>query len=244
MNPFFAFFLAMVFALSAWSGGAVYAAGPQPAEDLAHLIDAALANNPEIKASEARWQAYKNRIAQARSLDDPMLTFKIQNGVLKTPLDFQKDSMTAKVIGVSQQIPFWGKRELKGEAASHEAEALKWDVDERKLELARMVKETWYRLYYVDKATAVVDNNIKVIGGFITIAETRYAVGQGVQQDIYKAQVERSKMLDMRISLEQQRKSLEATLNNLLYRPADTPVGAIPDFDLTPLNLSAEELRK
>jgi outer membrane protein TolC len=243
MNLFFAIFLTILFVLPPCPGGVAYAAGPRPAEDLARLIDTALANNPELKASEARWQVYRNRIAQARSLDDPMLMFKVQNGLVRAPFDFQRDSMTAKVIGVSQQIPFWGKRELKGEVASQEAKSFKWEIEERKNDLVRMVKETWYQLYYIDKATAIVDNNIKVIDGLITIAETRYAAGQGVQQDIYKAQVERSKMLDMRISLEQQRKSLEATLNNLLYRPVDTPVGAIPDFDLTPLNLSAEELR-
>ena len=59
---------------------------------------------------------------------------------------------------------------------------------------------------------------------FITLAETKYSVGQGAQQDIFKAQVERSKMLDMQITLEQQRKSLAAP-ERLLYRPATTAVG-------------------
>jgi len=68
-------------------------------------------------------------------------------------------------------------------------------------------------------------------------------VGQGAQQDVFKAQVEHSKMLDMRISLEQQRKSLQASLNALLYRPAETTVGAIPDVDIKPLMQSPEDLR-
>ena len=38
-------------------------------------------------------------------------------------------------------------------------------------------------------------------------------------------------MLDMQITLQQQRKSLEANLNYLLYRPGNTPVGTIADFD-------------
>jgi outer membrane protein TolC len=63
-----------------------------------------------------------------------------------------------------------------------------------------------------------------------------------VQQDIFKAGLEKSKMLDMQINFRQQRRSLEANLNYLLYRPANTPVGAIADFALPQLSLSAEQL--
>jgi outer membrane protein TolC len=63
-----------------------------------------------------------------------------------------------------------------------------------------------------------------------------------VQQDIYKAGLEKSKMLDMQITLRQQRQSLEANLNYLLYRPGNTPVGTIADFTLPHLPLSAEQL--
>ncbi|HEY6007124.1 MAG TPA: TolC family protein, partial [Geobacteraceae bacterium] len=37
--------------------------------------------------------------------------------------------------------------------------------------------------------------------------------------------------------------SLQAGLNALLYRPAETPIGTIPDFVLKPVTLSPEELR-
>src|SRR6266581_4315475 len=182
----------------------------RPAENLSQLIDTAIAHNPELKASDARWQMFRNRIAQARTFDDPMLMLKIQNGIFTDPFNFRKDPMTQKVIGISQQLPFWGKRDLKGEVAAKEAESYRWQVEERRLELRRMV------------------------------AETKYSVGQGAQQDVFKAQVERSKLLDMRISLEQQRKSLQASLNALLYRPAETTVGAIPDVDIKPLMQSPE----
>ena len=43
---------------------------------------------------------------------------KIQNGMVTDPFNFHKDPMTQKVIGITQQIPFWGKRDLKGEVAA------------------------------------------------------------------------------------------------------------------------------
>ena len=65
---------------------------------------------------------------------------------------------------------------------------------------------------------------------------------KGSQTDILKAQVERSKLLDMQITLEQQRRTAQANLNTLLYRPAETPVGTIPDFDIKPLVRLTEEI--
>jgi cobalt-zinc-cadmium efflux system outer membrane protein len=221
----------------------VRAEDTRPAEDLSRLIATAIANNPELKASDARWQMFRNRVIHESRLEDPMLMLKIQNGIVNDPFNFRKDPMTQKVIGISQQLPFWGKRDLRGQVAAKEAEAYRWQVEERKLELRRMVAETYYQIYFIDKSLAIVDKNIKILDDFVTLAETRYSVGQGAQQDVFKAQVERSKMLDMRINLEQQRKSLQANLNALLYRPAETPVGAIPDFDIKPIALSPEELR-
>ncbi|HJV66282.1 MAG TPA: TolC family protein [Geomonas sp.] len=215
-----------------------------PAEHLDQLVGSALANNPELKSSVARWEMFRNRIKQAGSFEDPMLMLKIQNGIVEDPLNFSRDGMTQKVIGISQQIPYFGKRKLKEEVASREAEANFWSVEERKLELTRMVKETYYQIFFTDRSLEIVDRNIKLMDDFITIAQTKYSVGQGTQQDIYKAQVERSRMLDMRITLEQQRRSQEITLNSLLYRPSSTKVGAIADFPMSQQPLTAEELGK
>jgi outer membrane protein TolC len=215
-----------------------------PAEELSRLVATAVANNPELRSSQARWQMFRNRIAQARSLDDPMLMLKIQSGLVNSPLNFRRDGMTQKVIGLSQQIPFWGKRAIKEEMAAKDAESYRWQAEERRLELVRMVKETYYRIYFVDRSLEVVAKNIRILDDFVVLTETKYSVGQGMQQDVFKSQVERSKMLDMQISLEQERKSLEATLNALLFRPQDSTLGRIPDFEIKPQLLLAGELRE
>jgi outer membrane protein TolC len=220
--------------------------GDEPAamEGLSGLIATAQADNPELKASEARWEMFRNRVLHEGRLDDPMLTLKIQNGLLRAPLDFRKDAMTQKVIGVSQQLPFLGKRGLRAEVAASEAESQRWLYEERKLELTRMVKEYYYQLFLIDRLSEIVEKNIRVMDDFITLAETKYAVGQGAQQDIFKAQVERSKMLDMKITLEQQRKSAQAALNALLYRPSDKAVKAGDKVEIEPLTVPADKLRE
>jgi outer membrane protein, heavy metal efflux system len=211
---------------------------------LSSLVSKALINNPELKSSQARWQMFAGKARQAGSLDDPMLMFKLQNMLARNPFVFNKDPQSAKVVGISQQVPFWGKRGIKQEIAQYEAESFRWSIEERKLELTRMVKETYYQIWVADKFLVVIDKNIRVLSDLLSIAESKYSVGQGVQQDIYKAGLEKSKMLDMQITLKQKRKSLEANLNYLLYRPMDTTVEAIADFSLPEIKSSAEELNK
>lgn len=225
--------------------GIVHADEPKSVEPLSSLITTAVANNPELKSSESRWQMFASKAKQASALEDPMFMLKLQNLLAREPFSLGgKDPQTAKVVGISQQIPFWGKRAIRQEIANLDAQSYRWQVEERKLELTRMVKETYYQIWNVDKSLEVIDKNLKIIADFITIAESRYSVGQGVQQDIYKAGLEKSKMLDMQITLRQQRKTLEANLNYLLYRPGTTAVGAVADFNLPQPSLSADELNK
>ena len=242
MKYFFGF-LAIVSALAIFSGFG-HAEETKTLNNLPALIDIALANNPEIKSSQARWQMFASKVKQASALEDPMFMFKLQNMLAREPFVFSKDPQSAKVVGISQQVPFWGKRAIKEEVAQYEAESYKWAIEERKIELARMVKETYYQIWAADKELGVVDKNLQILSDFITIAESKYSVGQGVQQDIYKAGLEKSKMLDMQITLRQQRKSLEANLNYLLFRPANMPVATIADFALPQISLSAEQLNQ
>ena len=211
-------------------------------ENMTALVAAAVTNNPELKASESRWKMFASRVKQAGALDDPMIMFKVQNTPASDPLVFNKDPQSAKVIGISQQLPFWGKRGLRRNVARYEADSYRWAFEERKLELTRMVKESYYQLWAADKGLAIVSKNLQLLSNFVTITELKYSVGQGAQQDIFKAGLEKSKMVEMQITLEQQRKSQEATLNYLLSRPPDTPVGPVADFTLPPVTLSREQL--
>ena len=213
-----------------------------PAEEAAALVAAAVANNPELKASESRWGMFTSKAKQAGALDDPMVMMKLQNMLAREPWVFNQDPNSGKVVGISQQLPFWGKRALRERVAMLEADSYRWAFEERKLELSRMVKESYYQLWAVNKVLGVIDKNLKILSNFLTVNELKYSFGQGVQQDIYKAGLEKSKILEMQINLQQQRKSLEANLNYLLYRPGHTPVGTFSDFSLPYVTLTEEQL--
>jgi outer membrane protein, heavy metal efflux system len=212
--------------------------------ELDRIVDEALERNPELKADASRWDAFVQQARQAGALDDPMLMLRAQNLLIRDPVAFDRDPMTAKVVGISQMVPFFGKRGLKREAARQNAEEARWELEERKVALARMVKEAWYQLLFVDRSLEIVEKNIVVLDDLSRFSETMYGVGQGLQQDVLKAQVERTKMEEMRLSLRQARRSLEAGLNNLRYSPADVPINPASSLVLTPVIADAATLEE
>jgi outer membrane protein TolC len=164
--------------------------------------------------------------------------------LIREPLAFDREAMTAKVIGISQMVPFFGKRALSRDAARYGAESARWALEERKIELTRMVKETWYQLLFVEGWQEIVEKNIAILDDLSRFSETMYSVGQGLQQDVLKAQVERSRMEEMRISLEQKRRSLEIALNILRFQPADTKVTPASPLELTVRQLDGAQLEE
>lgn len=212
--------------------------------DLDQLVTEALASNPQLDADQARWQAYSERVRQAGTLEDPMLMLQFQNLLIRDPLAFDRDFTSAKVIGISQMVPFFGKRELRREAARHDAEAARLEVEERSLELSGLVKETWYQLLFVDQALEIVARNIAVLDDLSAQSTSLYEVGRGLLQDVLKAQVARAKMEEMEIFLQQRRRSLEVALNTLRARPVDTPISPAAPLRLSPLALTGAELEE
>jgi len=132
--------------------------------------------------------------------------------------------MTQLQLAVSQSFPFPGKLSLKEEAAQFDADALANGVDEARLQLVREVRAAWWRICYLDRSIEIVDRNLDLLKEFVEIARTKYAVGEGLQQDVLLAQEERSQLKDRRITLRAARRGQVATLNALLDRKAGLAV--------------------
>ncbi|MBV5317878.1 MAG: TolC family protein [Desulfobulbaceae bacterium] len=234
----------LLFPLLLFEVQVLQAEGKQGPEKLDALVALAVANNPEVKAEAERWQMVVERARQAGALEDPMLMLRVQNALIRDPLDFKRDTMTAKVVGLSQKLPFYGKRDLMREEAGFEAEAERWVVEERRIELRRMVKEAWYQIYLIDRSLETVAGNSRLLDDLIRLAESMYGVGKTGQQEIFQAQLERSKMEEMRIGLEQKRRSLAASLNSLVFRPVETAVPLLARMTVTPFSLATAELER
>ncbi len=204
---------------------------------LASLVAEALANNPDLKAAESRWHLYDNKVTPASSLDDPQLSFDFSNYPIDT-LAANETAMTGDDLKLSQKFPFPGKLAAKGEIAQQQALWYRQVYRDGRLQLAARVKDAYYRLFFRDRAIAIIQKNIAALDDFIKLTETRYQVGKGLQQDVLKAQVERSKLMATLFTQKQERESALADLNTLVGRPVDTPATSPADLAM-PRNLPA-----
>ena len=233
---FFSFFILMLLPYSS------SAQSEKPRLNVDQLVDEALQNNPEISAAKIKWEVFKEKIPQSYALEDPMFGFGIVN--LPTNFSFKEEDMTMKEFSISQKFPFPGKRPLMKEMASKEAEAVSAEIQGKIHQIIKDVKIAYYDLSHNYRTTEVTQRNKRILEDFAKIAETRYAVGEGIQQDVFKAHVEVSKMVDDLIMLGQRKRSLEAKLNALLNRPPETSVGEPGEVVFRKFPFTMEELQK
>ncbi len=213
------------------------------ATPLARLVEEAAKNNPQVLAAQRSWQAATKVPSQVATPPDPQ--FMVQNVSAGTPIpgwDFSTVEMTSLSFGVSQSLPYPGKLRLRGEMARREAASQGERVEVVRRAVIEEVKAAYFRLSYIQKTLAILDQDQTLIEQVEKIAEARYRVGQGNQQDILKAQLERTKLLRDAADLRQQQGSLEAQLKQLLNRPPDSADITASTLSETPLPYKSDQL--
>ncbi|HWO99698.1 MAG TPA: TolC family protein [Methylococcus sp.] len=219
---------------------------PAPKEaDLLRLetaIEFALGGNPGLGEIKARAEAMAAIPSQAEALPDPTLDL----GVLWLPtnnFDVHIDDFTMLNLGVSQTIPFPGKRGLRKKIAEQEALAAADSLEEARLRLIREVKLAWWRLFYYDRALDLTADAERLLQEVVTVSQETYRVGQTPQQDVLSARLDLSKLKDERLELAGLRQVQEAQLNTLLNRDPDTPISLPREIPLGLPAVNGSELQ-
>jgi cobalt-zinc-cadmium efflux system outer membrane protein len=210
----------------------------EPRLDLSGLIRELDTANPEIKAAFQRWESAKAVVPQVQTLPDPRLQLGYQRMPMVPPV------VEGAMYGFGQDIPFPGKLTLKGEVAQREADRLEQEYLATRLKLVAALKQVYYDLHFVHKSIDVVERNKALLTQFEKTAKARYSVGQAAQQDVFRAQVEISRVLDRLAVLDQQKESLHAAINRLLNRPPDGPLGTPEETHSILLTLPLQELNR
>ncbi|MBI2817796.1 MAG: TolC family protein [Acidobacteria bacterium] len=228
------------------SGSAVAAqAQGETAEEvfLNDLIAEALKENRELRVAQSKYQAALARRSVASSPPDLRLSVasaNIGNPVPATTLGSQ--DMSQLGFEVMQDFPTRGKLQLQGKIAQKEADAERHGYREVELKIISELKQAFYRWRYLEQAKNVIAKNFDLLQKFETIAEARYSVGKGVQQDALRAQLELTALEQKLVELDRQEGSMAAKINSLLNRPPDSPLGVPGEYAKAALPASLEEL--
>ena len=167
---------------------------------LQQLLEETDRNNPSLGAALAQVAVADSKVAQVTSLTDPVLSMALSNFPLEDDLKSNVSPMTGAEIRLAQMFPFPGKLDTKGKIAAEKSRWFASAYQDARLQIRQKVKDAWYRLLFQQQAIELTERNLKILDDFIKLTEARYEVGKGLQQNVLKAHLQRSKQLDMLLS--------------------------------------------
>lgn len=188
------------------------------------LLDFAKTRNPEYAAMQAEAEASGQRITPAGALPDPRLRAELMDitkGGEQNPT-LLPGRVGSTLYTLMQEVPWFGKRDLKRDIAELEAEAAKGRALGTWTELSARIKTAYAQLYYVHGNERLTREILDLMARLEGVAQVRYAGGLAAQQDVIRAQVEQTDLRNELIALENERRGLWARMNALLSRPAPT----------------------
>ena len=230
-----ALLLAGLFAGPVWSQEE---AALDPRAELAEYARYAEQHNPKLKQALTRYQAALAKVPSASAWVDPRLTY----GYFARPVETRTGPQEMR-FSAAQTFPWKGKLDLKGRIAQQEAEVEGQRYEAVRRSLIFEVKAAYYDCYFLERAIAVTEENLRLLAHLEEVGRTRYRSGTGEHAPVLKAQVELGRLEDQLRSLRQQRRPATARLNAALGRVATAPIAVSDSLPMAALDLDEEMLK-
>jgi outer membrane protein, heavy metal efflux system len=210
---------------------------------LSQLLAEAVANNPQISAANHGAQAARQMVPQVTTLPDPKFTYQqLSVGSPKPFAGYTNSDFAYIGVGASQELPYPGKLRLRGDVVQRDADTKLAEVEVTKTSIAEAIKADYLQLAYLQQTLGILRQNEAVLDQLIQDATAHYQVGQGMQQDVLQAQVNRTKIVKEITMHHQLMGQTQAHLKSLLNRDQGSPDIVTDELIATPLQRTSEEL--
>ena len=94
-----------------------------------------------------------------------------------------------------------------------------------------MVKMAYAELFMASRSVEILREQLEILRIVIDATEARYRVGRVTQQDVFKAQLEQSDVLNQLILAEEEISVATIKLNTAMYQPPRTPIQIPTDIE-------------
>ena len=188
-------------------------------DSLISLQTAVQENNPQLQQVMAEMQAASARTISAGALADPL--FKLEM------MDFTPEGKGTQYLPgkagqtkytLMQDLPWYGKRDLKTNVAQQQADAAKFNTAKTLNELKAEVRRLYVRRYETHQMWLLNQEIDSVLRQIEQVTSNRYQQGLVNQQALIQTQLNRSQLAKMQIDLEAEQKQLQSWTNAILNR--------------------------
>jgi cobalt-zinc-cadmium efflux system outer membrane protein len=191
---------------------------------LTALIEEAQQKNPDILAAIHEYRAANNGVKGAGALPDTQLMLQHVSVGSPRPFAGYTNSDFAYIgIGISQQLPWPGKRTLRSDVAALNSESVRAQSAVVSRMVVEQLKVAYFKLAYLQQTLGVLLRDDKLLGEMEQIAESRYRVGQGNQAEVLKAQLQHTRILQEITMHHREAGQVQVQLKQLLGRAQDSP---------------------
>ena len=197
------------------------------------LLQWADAHNPELAAMSYEIDAANERITPAGALPDPTLRVEFMDFAGPGAPD-SFNPLPGKGSGTKytlmQSFPWWGKRDLRKEVAAAELEQVKGRRQTSVAEIHAAIKSAYAQYYQTLGLKKLNQDILRLLDDLEGVTRARYAGGLVPQQDVIRAQVEKTTLRSETINLETEQQQATAKLNAVLGRPQGALISATPEL--------------
>lgn len=196
---------------------------------LDQAIPEAMANNPSIQSALRKWNAARARVPQAKSWDDPRLSY---DNVAGRFVDVPVNAFTDQSLTVEQLLPISGKNLSRSRIAAAEALVAYEAMRRVQLDVVSRLRAAWYQLANADHQRELNQANARSLSQIAEAARSKYQSGTETAPGALQAGIESSKLEEERLNIERARSEAQTQINVLMNRPANFPVtiGALPSM--------------
>ena len=204
---------------------------------LEEVVSHALAANPMLKASAAKWSAMKDRVPQATAWEDPMVGVDFERmGTTRFSTYSDAEWMA------SQSLPITGKNLSRGRAAEAEARATYEELRRLRLEVTAKAKVAYYRLANAHALLVINRQNRELFERVLAIGNVKLSVGKSAQGDVLATEMDIQRLDIERESLAQALSDQQTALNVLMNRAPGNSLRSPVPLAFQPMRADPKQL--
>ena len=192
------------------------------AQPLNELLDLAKENNLELKILEKEYLAALEKAPQVSQLPDP----EVGIGLFPLPVETRLGPQLIRV-GATQMLPWKGLLKGKKDLELAKAKALYERTRARALDVFYQIKQSYYKLYEIEKSQIVIRKSIVILETLERLALTKVESGKATTADVLRVQLKTEELRQELIILEKNKINPIASINQLLNRSLQTPITTV-----------------